>query len=99
MSENLLPYVFVLFGLGLFCLLTQRNLIKLLVGLELLGKATTLAIVWSGVLRNTPDYAQSLALMVIAIEVMVVAIFLALINAFHQKSQNLDTDDLRRLKG
>lgn len=96
---NLLPFVFVLFALGLFCLLTRRNLIKLLIGLELLAKATTLAIIWSGVLQGTPAYTQSLTLIIIAIEVMVVAVFLALINVFHAQNKNLDTDDMKRLKG
>ncbi|OGS17610.1 MAG: hypothetical protein A2219_01215 [Elusimicrobia bacterium RIFOXYA2_FULL_50_26] len=96
---NLLPVIFALFGMGIYCLLSRHNLIKLLIGLELLGKATTLAIVWSGVIRNTLSYTQSLALVVIAIEVMVVAVFLALMFAFYRQSGTLDTDDLRRLKG
>jgi NADH-quinone oxidoreductase subunit K len=96
---NLLPFVFILFCLGIFCLLTRRNLVKLLIGLEILGKATTLAIIWSGVLRNSLDYTQSIAIVVIVIEVMVVAIFLALIYAFHRQSGTLDTDDMQRLKG
>lgn len=96
---NLLPFIFLLFVMGLYCLLTQRNLIKLLIGLELLGKSTTLAIVWSGILRNTSSYTQSIAIVVIAIEVIVVAVFLAMIYAFHQQSNTLDTGELQRLKG
>jgi len=96
---NLLPFIFLLFVMGLYCLLTQRNLIKLLIGLELLGKSTTLAIVWSGILRSTSSYTQSMAIMVIAIEVIVVAVFLAMIYAFHQQSNTLDTSELQRLKG
>ncbi|HBU70037.1 MAG TPA: hypothetical protein DEE98_06585 [Elusimicrobia bacterium] len=96
---NLLPLIFVLFGLGVFCLVTKHNLVKLLIGLELLGKATTLAIVWSGVLKNTVAYNQSLAIVIIVIEVMVVAVFLGLIYAFYQQSNTLDTEELRRLKG
>lgn len=96
---NLLPFIFLLFVMGLYCLLTQRNLIKLLLGLELLGKSTTLAIVWSGILRNTSSYTQSIAIVVIAIEVIVVAVFLAMIYTFHQQSNTLDTGKLQRLKG
>ncbi|MCX5971100.1 MAG: NADH-quinone oxidoreductase subunit K [Coprothermobacterota bacterium] len=99
MSVNLLPFVFVLFGLGLFCLLTRRSLVKLLIGLELLGKATTLAIIWAGVVRGTPATTQSIALLVISIEALVVAVYLALVYAFHRHNQSLDTDDMRRLKG
>jgi NADH:ubiquinone oxidoreductase subunit K len=96
---NLWPFVFALFALGIFCLLTRRNLVKILIGLELLSKGATLALIWSGILRNSLAYTQSLAVIVIAIEVMVVAIFLALVYAFHEKSSSLDTDDMRRLKG
>jgi NADH:ubiquinone oxidoreductase subunit K len=96
---NLLPFIFVLFGLGIFCLLTRHNLVKLLIGIELLGKAVTLAIIWSGVLRDTVAYTQSIAIIVIGIEVMVVAVFLAMMYAFYNQSSTLDTDDLRRLKG
>jgi len=96
---NLLPLIFILFGLGILCLITKRNLVKLLIGLELMGKATTLALIWSGVLRNTVAYTQSLTIVVIAIEVMVVAVFLGLMYAFYEQSNTLDTDELRRLKG
>jgi NADH-quinone oxidoreductase subunit K len=96
---NLLPFVFILFGLGIFCLVTRRNLVKLLIGLELLSKATTLAIVWAGVVRGTPATTQTLALLVITIEALVVAVYLALVYSFHRHNQSLDTDDMRRLKG
>jgi len=96
---NLLPFIFILFILGIYCLLTRTNLIKLLIGLELLGKATTLAIIWSGVIQNNGAYTQSLAIVVIAVEVMVVAVFLALMYAYYQQSNTLDTQELRRLKG
>jgi len=78
---NLWPFVFALFALGIFCLLTRRNLIKILIGLELLSKGATLALIWSGILRNSLSYTQSLAVIAIAIEVMVVAVFLALVYA------------------
>ena len=96
---NLLPYVFILFAMGIYCLITRRSLIKLLIGIELLGKATLLALIWSGLVQNNTTYTQSLALIVIGIEVMVVAVFLSLMYAFYQQSESLDTDDLRRLKG
>jgi len=96
---NLIPIILTLFGIGIFCLLTKRNLIKTLIGIELLGKATTLAIIWGGVIQNNILYVQSLAVIIIIIEVIVVAVFLALIYAFHQKSNTLDTDELRRLQG
>jgi len=92
-------FVFALFALGIFCLLTRRNLIKLLIGLELMSKGATLALIWSGVLKKMLAYTQSLAVIIIAIEVMVVAVFLALIYAFHEKSGTMDTDELRKLKG
>jgi NADH:ubiquinone oxidoreductase subunit K len=79
-SVNLLPFVFVLFGLGLFCLLTR-------------------AIVWAGVVRGTPATTQSIAVLVISIEALVVAVYLALVYAFHRHNQSLDTDAMRRLKG
>ncbi len=96
---NLLPVVFVLFSLGVYCLITRRNLIKVLIGIELLGKATVLALIWSGAVQGTIAYTQSLALVVIAVEVMVVALFLALMYAYYQQSNSLGTDELRRLKG
>jgi NADH-quinone oxidoreductase subunit K len=96
---NLLPFVAILFILGLYCLLAKGNLIKILIGLELLGKATILAIIWAGVIQNNLAFTQSMALIIIAVEVMVVAVFLALAYAFYRKSNTLDTDEMRKLKG
>lgn len=96
---SLFVWIFILFGLGLFCILTRKNLIKTLIGVELIGKSATLAIIYSGVLKNMLATAQAMAIMVIVVEVIIVAVFLALIYSYHEKSDTLDTTELKKLKG
>ena len=92
-----IPYmVFVglLFFIGLYCLLTFRNMIKLLIGLEIMAKAAVLSFITAGYIRGETFLAQSLVITFIVVEVCIVAVALALaINAY----RNTGTLDIRRL--
>jgi multisubunit Na+/H+ antiporter MnhC subunit len=56
-----------LLGVGFYALLMVRNLIKVMVGLQLLGKGAVLALVLAGYLRGQVNLAQSMALTVIVV--------------------------------
>ena len=88
-----------MFFLGLYCLLTMRNLIKLFIGIEIIGKWVSLILLSTGWARQSIFLAQSLVVSYIVIEVSLVATALAVIINLYRTNQSLDVRKLTRLKG
>jgi multisubunit Na+/H+ antiporter MnhC subunit len=88
-----------MFFLGLYCLLTMRNLIKLFIGIEIIGKGVSLVLLSTGWARRSIFLAQSLVVTYIVIEVSLVATALAVIINLYRTNQSLDIRALTRLKG
>jgi len=88
-----------LFFLGLYCLLTMRNLIKLFIGFEVIGKGVSLVLLATGWARQSIFLAQSLVVTYIVIEVSLVATALAVIINLYRTNQSLDIRKLTRLRG
>lgn len=84
---------------GLYCILISRNLIRILIGLELLIKAITLLIALGGYITGRMPLAQSLIITLIVIEVVVIAVAAGIVIGAHQHTQTLDVRTLRNLKG
>jgi multisubunit Na+/H+ antiporter MnhC subunit len=84
---------------GLYCLLTMRNLIKLFIGIEVVSKGVSLALLATGWARQSVLVAQSLVVTFIVVEVSLVATALALIINIYKKTKSLDVRKLARLKG
>jgi multisubunit Na+/H+ antiporter MnhC subunit len=97
----ILYFVFAagLFFLGLYCLLTMRNLIKLFIGIEVIGKGVSLILLTTGWARQSIFLAQSLVVTYIVIEVSLVATALAVIINLYRTNQSLDIRKLTRLRG
>jgi multicomponent Na+:H+ antiporter subunit C len=92
-------FVAALLFTGIYCLLTMRNLIKLFIGIEVVSKAVSLALVATGYARNSVLAAQALVVTYIVIEVSLVATALALIINIYRKTGSLDIRKLAKLKG
>ena len=89
----------LLIGIGIYCLLTMKNLVKLLIGIEIIAKGITLALVATGFTKNNLLLAQSLAISVIVVDVAVIATALAIIISINRHTKNLDVRNLTKLKG
>ena len=89
----------LLIGIGLYCLLTMKNLVKLLIGSEIIAKGVTLALIASGYARNNLLMAQSLAITIIVVEVAVIATALAIVININRHTKSLDVRKLTKLKG
>lgn len=94
-----LIFVGLLFFIGLYCLLTSRNMIKLLIGLEIMAKSAVLSFIAAGYARGETFFSQSLVITFIVIEVSIVAVALALVINAYKNTGNLDIRSLTRLKG
>ncbi len=94
-----MAFVAILVGLGIYCLLTMKNLIKLFIGIEVIAKGITLALIATGFGKNNILIAQSLAISFIVVEVSVVATALAIIINIYRHTKSLDIRKLTKLRG
>jgi multisubunit Na+/H+ antiporter MnhC subunit len=94
-----MAFVAVLLFVGLYCLLTMRNVIKLFIGIEVISKAVSLALLTTGFVRKNTLLAQSLVVTFIVVEVSLVATALAIIINIYRHTKSLDIRRLTKLRG
>ncbi len=87
-----------LFAIGVAGVLIRRNLIFMLMSIEIMLNAAGLAFVVAGARWNAAD-GQVMFLMVLAMAAAEVAVGLALVLRFYRGARNLDADAARRLRG
>ena len=87
-----------LIGIGLYGLLITRNLIKVVVALQVLVKGALLALVAAGMVSGKINLGQSLAVMVIVVDTVVAVIGLALALQVKRRMGTLDVKELATLK-
>ncbi len=90
--------VVALFGVGLYGLLAVRNLIKIVIALQILVKGAMLALVAAGSASGQINLGQSLAMTVIVIDTVVAVIGLALAMQVRRRFGTLDVRDLSTLR-
>jgi len=100
--ECYLAFAFILYIIGLYCLATKRNMIRLVLGIEILINAANLNFIALSAYR-TPGFvdplAHSIVMISIAIAGCVSAVALALIVYAYKHYGTLDVRELRRLRG
>lgn len=96
---NFSIFVILLVITGVYCMLVSFNLIRVIIGFEILIKAATLLIICAGYVCGRTALAQSMVITLIVMEivVMVVAGGVALWAFRHNKT--IDPRKLSNLKG
>ena len=84
---------------GLLGLLARRNLIKLLIAVEIVGKGVSLLLVGTGFAKGSLLTAQALVVTFIVVEVSLVATAMALVINVARHTKSLDVRRLAKLKG
>ena len=87
-----------LLGVALYAMLTARNLIKVIIALQILVKGAMLALVLAGRLRGEENLGQSLALTVIVADTIVAVVGLALAVQVRKLFGTLDIKSLTTLR-
>ncbi len=87
------------FGVGLYGLLITRNLVKVVVALQILVKAALLALVAAGRASDQIDLSQGLAMTVIVADTVVAVIGLALAVQVKRVLGTMDLTALSKLRG
>ncbi len=88
-----------LFGVGCYGLLITRNLIKVVIVLQVLVKAAVLALVLAGQVGGRLGTGQSLAATVIVADTMVAVVGLALAVQIRRRFGTVDVSALSTLRG
>lgn len=94
-----LGFAMALFALGLFAVVAKESLIRILLGIEVMGKGVTLAFVTAGYALDQLGTAQAFVFTIIVIEVVVTAIALAIMIRLQHATGRLDIRAMRRLAG
>jgi NADH-quinone oxidoreductase subunit K len=88
----------VLFTLGLTGVIMRRNIIFMLLSIEIMLNAAGLAFVVAGSRWQQPD-GQIMFIFILAMAAAEVSVGLALVLQFQRKFRTLDTDAADRMKG
>ncbi len=91
--------VLCLLGIGLYGLLALRNLIKIVIVLQILDKAGLLALIAAGGASGQTNVGQSLALTFIVADTVAAAIGLTLAIQVQRRLGTLDAREIGKLQG
>jgi len=84
---------------GIYCILATFNLIRALIGFEILVKAATLLIILAGYLTANQALAQALVITLIVIEVVMMVVAGGVVLWLYRYNRTIDTRKLNNLKG
>ena len=84
---------------GLYAIIVNRNLIRVLIGMELLVKAVTLLLAVAGERAGKVELAQSFIIALIIVEVVVTAVGAGIAVALQKRNGTLDLNKMDHLKG
>lgn len=90
----------ILFSAGLYAVIARRNLIAILIGVELMLNAVSLNFMaFNRFLAPDPAVGQVIVLFIIGLAAAEAAIALSIILAVYRQRKQIDADDLDELKG
>ncbi len=98
MTQIIIFVIAGLFGIAFYSLLISRNLIKVIICLQILVKGGMLAIIMAGNLCGNTDLAQSMAVTIIVADTVVAVLALALTVQIKQLYGKIDTKILSTLR-
>lgn len=97
-TQQALTLAAVLFALGVAGLLVRRNLLFILMAVEIMLNAAGLAFVTAGARWAQAD-GQVMFIFILAMAASEVAVGLALVLQLYQQNESLDADAASRMKG
>ena len=98
MPELGLYFSFLLFFVGLFTVMFRKNILLMMLGVEILLNAANLAFVCASKITGTID-GQVVMFFVMAVAACEAAIGLAMIISLYRAKASVEADDLKLLRG
>lgn len=96
--EHCLALAAVLFVLGLAGVLVRRNILFMLMSLEVMMNAAALAFVVAGARWGQPD-GQVMFIMILSLAAAEASVGLAIVLQLHRRFKTLDIDSASEMKG
>jgi multisubunit Na+/H+ antiporter MnhC subunit len=98
--------IFLIFGIsaamvliaGFYCIIMTDNLIRALIGLEILTKSATMLIILAGYITGRIALAQALAITMIVIEVVVIAIAVGIVLCVYKHNKSINRKLLNNIE-
>lgn len=84
---------------GVYLLLGYRNLIRIMLGVEVISKGTTMILLGAGLHQGRPDFIQVLIVTFIIVEAILAAVMLGIVIVSHKIHVTLDIRRQSKLKG
>jgi len=84
---------------GFYCMIMTYNLVRALIGLEILTKSVTLFIILAGYVTGRMGLAQALAITLIVIEVVVIAVAVGIVLCVYRHNKSIDRRLISNIKG
>lgn len=91
--------VAALVALGVFCIIGNKNTIKILMGITILARAVSLTFLIGGVHNAALASAQAMMIAVTVIDAAVTALGMSMVVNIYRHYRTVETDKLRRLNG
>lgn len=88
----------ILFTLGLLTVIARRNVVFILMGIEIMLNAAGLAFVMGGARWGQPE-GQILFILILAVAAAEVSVGLALVLQLQHRFGSVDVDSARRMRG
>ena len=95
----LATFVLLLFITGVYCLFATRNLLRILIGMEILTKGVTLLLVAAGYVTGRVNVIQPIVITMIVVEVVIIAVAAGVVIAAYRSNGTVNIRELRNLKG
>ncbi len=95
----LITAVVLVLGVGVYSLIVTRNLMRILLSVEILMKGATLLIIGAGYLTGDMASAQAYVVTVIVIEVVLLVVATGIVLGVYKANGTLNTHELNNLKG
>jgi len=99
MFRYFLIFIILLFISGIYCILVSFNLIRALIGLEILIKAVTLLIIVAGHITGRGALAQAIVITLIVIEIVVMVVAGGVALWAFRYNKTIDPRRLSNLRG
>ncbi len=88
----------ILFCLGMYAVLTRKNAIQILIGIELMINASVLNLVAFGKYDRLNNQGQLFALFIIVLAAASVAVALAIVLNVYRRVNTIDTSEINTLR-
>lgn len=92
-------FIILFFITGIYCILASFNLIRALIGIEILIKAATLLIILAGYVCGRTGLAQAIVITLIVIEIVFMVIAGGIVLWAFRHNDSIDPRKLSEMKG